>query len=315
MSDLPEQSTQRSATPHCSALARADGATLVGTAESVDVWLLLEYAAAWRPKAVTDNALSPKINAWLASAVRRIENDLQLNARVQFIRQPERAGLAPQLLIVRSGEATRAVYQFILNDYDALLAVDPVATVRGEPGQSGELIDVPIYLVCTHGQRDRCCARFGTPVYAHLAQIYGASVWQTTHIGGHRYAPNLVCLPEGLIYGFADPDIAVELVDAARQGEIVLRQLRGRTCFPSYVQVAEHAARRRTGTTFIDALRLSGDRDLGNDTWRVTFEVAGRGRIAVTVKSAAPIEVQASCGDGQMKRIDQYVALDEAAGA
>ena len=317
---VDETRAKTAALTYCSETARAADATLIGTAEQVDVWILLEYAAPWRPKAVNDNALPPAVNAWLDTAVTRIEAELHLNARVQFIRQPSRVGLEPVLFIVICGEAQRSVRQFTLNGYDVVPGIDPVAAVRGEPtsgthieSDSGTLVDAPLYLVCTHGQRDICCARFGTPVYEGLAAVHGSAVWQTTHIGGHRYAPNLVCLPEGLVYGFVDPDAAAEIVAATARGGINLAHLRGRSCFPSHVQVAEGEARRRTSVMHIDGLRLSGERALGEAIWRVTFAIAGHGRLALTVRAAAPREVQASCGDGQRKWIDQYELVDDAA--
>ena len=301
---------------YCSDMARAAGAPLIGTAEPVDVWLLLEYAATWRPRATDDNSLPDAVNAWLDAAVTRLEETLQCTARVQFIRQPGRSGPAPRFFIVESFETRPTIHGWTLARYEDLLSVDPVAVVRDGAGDGSEsggtLVDAPLYLVCTHGQRDLCCARFGLPVYERLAAQHGAAVWQTTHLGGHRYAPNLVCLPEGVVYGFAQPDIAPDLVAAVRQGEIVLDSLRGRSCFPPHVQVAELAARRRAGVTRIDGLRLSGDRQLSDDEWRVTFEIARHGRLALTVRRAPSIEVQASCGDGKTKQIEQFVIVDEA---
>ena len=58
-------------------------------------------------------------------------------------------------------------------------------------------------LVCTHGAHDTCCATFGYPVYEELRKrITSVSneslrVWRVSHIGGHRFSPNLVDLPTG----------------------------------------------------------------------------------------------------------------------
>ena len=58
-------------------------------------------------------------------------------------------------------------------------------------------------LVCTHGAHDTCCATFGYPVYEELRNRYvresGGSlrVWRVSHLGGHRFSPNIVDLPEG----------------------------------------------------------------------------------------------------------------------
>ncbi len=58
-------------------------------------------------------------------------------------------------------------------------------------------------LVCTHGSRDKCCASMGFPIYEELRQrqalLLGGRmrVWQVSHLGGHRLAPNLIDMPSG----------------------------------------------------------------------------------------------------------------------
>ncbi|MEL6604928.1 MAG: sucrase ferredoxin [Cyanobacteria bacterium J06614_10] len=57
-------------------------------------------------------------------------------------------------------------------------------------------------LVCTHGMRDKCCARFGQPLFRearHLSeqgQLPNTRIWQASHIGGHRFAPTAITLPD-----------------------------------------------------------------------------------------------------------------------
>ena len=56
----------------------------------------------------------------------------------------------------------------------------------------GVVWDDPLYLVCTHGKRNVCCARLGGPLAQALAARHPGQVWETTHVGGHRFAANLV---------------------------------------------------------------------------------------------------------------------------
>jgi hypothetical protein len=46
-----------------------------------------------------------------------------------------------------------------------------------------------------------CCARLGVPLAQALAARHPGPVWETTPVGGHRFAANLVLLPHGLYYG------------------------------------------------------------------------------------------------------------------
>jgi hypothetical protein len=58
-------------------------------------------------------------------------------------------------------------------------------------------------LVCTHGSHDTCCGTFGYPIYDRLrnglAREAGSNlrVFRVSHLGGHRFAPNFVDMPEG----------------------------------------------------------------------------------------------------------------------
>lgn len=50
--------------------------------------------------------------------------------------------------------------------------------------------------VCVHGQRDTCCAKFGYAVFSEL-KIYEQAVRQCSHLGGDRFAANMIVFPDG----------------------------------------------------------------------------------------------------------------------
>lgn len=68
-------------------------------------------------------------------------------------------------------------------------------------------------VVCTHGNIDVACARFGYPIYQKLRQEYAASsnkklrVWRGSHFGGHQFAPTLLDLPTGSFWGHLEPGV------------------------------------------------------------------------------------------------------------
>lgn len=261
---------------YCSDFCLAAGEPLLGTAAQVDVWLLLEYRQSWRPKALEDNELPASTRAWLDGLVAAFAEQGR-KARLQFIRQPEREGAGVTLLVGSGGR----LHEHRGESYADLERLDPtgleaaVATALAEPH----------YFVCTNGQRDVCCARYGLPTYARLREAVGNRVWQTTHVGGHRFAPNVLALPQGALYGRVVPEAVPQFLGAAEGGQLALPYLRGRTAYPPAAQVAE--------------TRLAGPaprRLAGADDLQATFETAA-GRETIHVERArAPLEVIASCG-------------------
>jgi (2Fe-2S) ferredoxin len=84
-------------------------------------------------------------------------------------------------------------------------------------------------------------------VASALASRWPELVWECTHIGGDRFAPNVVLLPDGFYYGNLDPDYAVATVEAHLAGTVLTDRLRGMARFLPPVQAAVIAAYQRYG--------------------------------------------------------------------
>jgi hypothetical protein len=106
------------------------------------------------------------------------------------------------------------------------------ALARGGHLPGGQRVTEPMYLVCTNARRDVCCGRLGGQLAQTLA-AEGYPVWETTHVGGHRFAPNLVIFPHGLYYGPVDAEGAIAAIEAHRNGAISARGFRGRSGVPA----------------------------------------------------------------------------------
>jgi Sucrase/ferredoxin-like len=209
-----------------------DGAEpAVGTApETARSWLLIEHDGPW-PAEAADAALPGALAELAVSAG-------ELGVRVQLIRRPGRrrsrtaaasggpadpsavfagwtAGSSPWL---RRGDST----------FVGGLLAQLADLAEGAMPSFGSPAKAPLYLVCTHGRRDACCARLGAPLARALAAAHPAQVWETTHVGGHRYAANLVILPHGLYYGPVDEVSATAAIHAYQRGEIAPARYRGR---------------------------------------------------------------------------------------
>jgi hypothetical protein len=212
----------------CSELSAALGEPLHATAPFAPTWLLIEEPAAWGRRAVAE--------AGFGELERRGKEH---GVRVGLVRRRygrPRGDDRRSVFVARCAEPS--LERLVDPDLD-LDALDPAHLPRGER------IDRPLYLVCTNGRRDACCARAGTAVARALETRLRDRLWETTHVGGHRFAANLVALPHGLVFGRLDPASAAIVVAAYESGRIELAHFRGRTTLTAEQQAVEHFVRER----------------------------------------------------------------------
>jgi len=256
------------ARPLCADVSAESGEPLAATASRIEHWLLVEYRGLWAPHPLAGSTLPAEVKSHLTEQLARLPR-----SRLLFIRRPDRRrrrGLACFHAHTRERGSSLSLLE--LESHEELLDVD----VTAAPGRP---LDHPLFLVCTHGKRDRCCARYGRPLYDALCEVAEDDrVWQTTHVGGDRFAGNLVCLPEGLYFGRVGPGDAWQVLEELLARRIHLDRYRGRSCYPFPVQAAERAVREATGRTGVGDLRLSGVERSGDASWRVAFAVDGEVR-------------------------------------
>jgi (2Fe-2S) ferredoxin len=153
-------------------------------------------------------------------------------------------------------------------------------------GSTGTPSYDPFFLVCTHGRHDTCCAIEGRPVAAALARLRPGAVWECSHVGGDRFAANVLAMPHGLYYGQVEPARAEELVVAHEQDEVVLDLLRGQSTTVPAAQAALAHVRRILDERALDALSPAGALHLGGGRWQVRVR-AGQRTLIVTVQAGA----------------------------
>ncbi len=199
----------------CADASLQNAEPLAATASRVDHWILVEYRGLWGHDAVEASGLSDEVKARL-----RAQRDARPNTKLLFVRRPHRRG-HPALAVIwgSSPERGGTLCHAELDGYDDLLGLDLTS-----PG--GEQLDHPILIVCTHGKHDRCCARHGRPLYKALEeQADEGWVWQSSHLGGDRFAGNVVFLPEGLYFGRVAAGDAWPVLDDYLAGRIDARPL------------------------------------------------------------------------------------------
>jgi len=178
------------------------------------------------------------------------------------------------------------IYRYRLDAGD-ILDLDLPSLGRGvRPGF--EPIEGPLFLVCTHGRRDVCCAERGRPLAGALATVVPGATWESSHVGGDRFAGNLVAFPHGLYLGRVRADEAAEVARSYGNGRVSLRHLRGRSCYPMPVQAAEHALRTREGFDGVDDVVLERTEARQGVSTSIFATPMGRFSVAVAIEQSAP---------------------------
>jgi hypothetical protein len=283
------------ARPFCSDISRENDEPLGATASRIDRWLLVEYRGLWSSDALAGSGLSDQVKARLKEL-----RGAHPRTRLLLIRRPD-----------RRHHRTLAVYVADSRQGHERLARLDIARhedLRGiDPWSDASQVDDPLFLACTHGKHDACCARYGRPLFEALSEQVGAeSAWQCTHVGGDRFAGNAVCLPHGVYYGRVERDEVPVLVDEYLAGRISLAHYRGRSCWPFAVQAAERRIRAEEGLTGLDDLLLDAVAESG-DRWTVSFATREGLREVEVVEELGEL-TQLTCNAGAARRPLRYVA-------
>jgi hypothetical protein len=236
----PRESAQR-----CALRAQLRGDPLLGTAFPAARLLLVEQPGPWGHGGLRESRFDRSV------ALALEQRALAAGVRVLTIRRPGRTprGTRRRWALADSRDGSTWLRWGSYGADCELLDV-PL------DGSAGESDDAPLYLVCAHSKHDTCCALRGRPVAAALDQQRPGRVWECSHVGGERFAANVLVLPSGLLYGRVLPFAAAEFVAATEAGEVVGALLRGRIGLAPTAQAAlafayEHLALRRR-----DALRV-----------------------------------------------------------
>lgn len=120
---------------------------------------------------------------------------------VVLIRSRHRHGSATRRLFVANVLPNeRWLMSAELTNVEQVLDLEPAAIVEGiKPDWLEERIN-PVTLICTNGKRDICCALEGRKLINEF-EARGEVAWESTHLGGHRFAPMRLTLPDGRLYG------------------------------------------------------------------------------------------------------------------
>jgi hypothetical protein len=291
----------------CADVSNESSESLAATASRVDTWILVEYRGLWDRDVLGGSLLSAELKAHLRGQLERLPH-----ARLLFVKKPERRSYGRrQLFFGSSRPGEERLFALEFDHHDDLVDFDFVAALSGEDAP-GVPIDHPLLVVCTHGKRDRCCAKHGRPLYDALRrEAESGWVWQSTHVGGDRFAGNVVLLPLGLYYGRVSPGDVPALLDQHSRGNVLLERYRGRSAVSFPVQAAEQALRVEEELTGIEDLAYAGGEHVVDGAWRVRFQDA-RGTLheVDVVEEHGDDPVYLTCGAVTPQRARRFTATD-----
>lgn len=278
--------------------SRDIGEPMYGSIKPADVFFLLEYNGLFTQKAWEDAGITQDVKDKL---------EQYPNSKTLLIRRPARATALDRkttLYIVDTDNLKPHWYRLDFDKYTDILDLDFDAVLQGKVVDSDS---TPLFVVCTNGKRDVCCATYGMEVYMTLEATYHDAVWQCSHFGGHRFAGTLLAFPHGYCYGRLNAESAPIVAQSYQHGRVSNPYLRGRTSYPQYAQAAEYFIREDLSEYTMSSVRYlasAWDGDVGY----VRFAVEDA-MYLVIVREGDPLEVIGTTGKDTMKTVHPFVLV------
>lgn len=260
-------STDPEARWRCSVAAAERADAPIGTAVPAPRWMLVGHPGPWTDKAAT----TPPVLDVRLPLVRALD---AVQARLQLIRPHGRVDdfVAPWPVLLVDSQRGRVVRETWREPDDLVRLADRFTELVEE---APEVLDDLVVLVCCHGKKDPCCAVEGRVVARVLDDALPGAVWETTHLGGDRFAGNVALLPEGSMYGRLDGTSAPDVVIGHLDGEVDLDRWRGRTTWEAPEQAAVHDVMAGEKARLPDVSGVTSS-VVAEGTWEVVVTAAGR---------------------------------------
>lgn len=168
---------------------------------------------------------------WMAADVHALRESSASPPKLTATDEPT-GGPGRDLLVfpeaVRYGGVDEGSWPVILHDH----------VINGEVSRaapSRRLVGHHVF-VCIHRARDERCGGCGPKVLDAMKAACASegleevvTVRATSHVGGHKYAGNVIVYPEGVWYGYVRPEDAPRIIrDHIREGRVVEELCRGR---------------------------------------------------------------------------------------
>lgn len=245
----------RDSLDRCALRAQLRGDPMIGTAFPAARVLLVEQPGPWGRGGLRESRFDSAVAGELETRLG------QRGVRVLAIRRPGRARIEERRRWAFA-DCRQGRERMVWGDFgadDELLHLDPQAiegmtginTAQAGMGYTGTAGTRMVhtgtvesstadtsqsFFACAHSKHDTCCALRGRPMAAALAEVRPGRAWECSHLGGERFAANVLVLPLGQLYGRVLPFAAAEFAAAADAGDVVPALLRGRIGLPPVAQ-------------------------------------------------------------------------------
>lgn len=307
-------------------VSEANGEDPAGTGTPFTGYLLVEVAPPWE----YDVGESRRFPEGLWEAVKGVWDAGIIEKFTAIMPDPEysREGHTRVMLLRRPPVPFFASYrreEYLVPEDEVVAFVETLAKEPDGPSGfaryrediSGRVRDV---LVCTHGSHDVCCGRFGYPLYEELRQEYAAAsegrlrVWRTSHMGGHRFAPNLIDLPEGRYWGRMGSEDLENFVTRNGPASDLRGFYRGWAGLGGkFEQIAEREVFVREGWEWVGYPKagevLEADENGDRAEVRIDYQTpdGASGAYEATVEAADRVMTLLSSGSGPLQETRRYV--------
>lgn len=190
----------------------------IGWAGSHEIFVMIECPPPWS----TNEFESKAAPANLSSLVDELD-EVEPSVRVLLI-HGEALQHKTRLIIFRQSELVSGYCKQEAQFSDIDAAVQAVPNYLADPMLGADATPTRDILVCTHGSHDKCCGKYGYPFYRQAAAtvrdlgLENVRVWQSSHFGGHRFAPTALDFPDGRCYGRLTPETFMAIL--THQGDI-----------------------------------------------------------------------------------------------
>lgn len=290
----------------CARLSQAADEPAIGTAAEASCWVVLEQNGPWGSRAATQSRLDPELGATLDAAATAV------GGRFALLRHPGTHSDAhrSERRILLAGGPIDSPWLLTGTVTGPARLLDLPWDRLGDPSPAHLLAALPelqvstesILLVCTNGKRDRCCAILARPVVEAAHRAHPGRVYETTHLGGHRFATTAVVLPTGHTYARLTAKNVSDVLSAADRGQVPdtladARHYRGRSGLSRPAQVAEYAVRVARDDWSLPGPGVGEPVPAGPDRWDVPATQAGGQPVRMVVQRAPSDRLRPeSCG-------------------